>query len=248
MDDRRLQSLIRMATEIEEMERAAEAALLPRVLHTKQVGEGRSRASGRRWALRIGTFAAAAACIGLAMVMSRGVSPRSNPPQPVAVKPSASDLDPIVPRPPMQLVAKPSITPEYARKLIETLEGMNDVSTGVLAIYEDSAGVVRCVRWHPYDFGGRELDELTPGEVVRVSYGRPHCAVVGPHRLIAVAVRGPIKNLPTSDERAQALAECIRGEPLTRCEAQAMVVADNSPGCLPHGLEFMVETLAMGRN
>jgi hypothetical protein len=242
MDNRRLESLIRMASEIEELERSAFREPVVRLVH--DAGSSR-RPALRRTVLRVGTFMAAAACVGLAVMLSRQPSPDPTRPTPVAVKPIGPTP---APRPPLKLVSTPSITPEYARKLIETLEGMNDVASGVLAIYEDSGGIVRCVRWHPYDFGGRDLEDLTPGEVVKVSYGRPHCAVVGPHRLIAVAVRGPVKNLPTSDERAQALAECIVGEPPTKCEAQAMLVDPDSPGCFPNGLEVMVETLAMGRN
>lgn len=242
MDDRRLESLIRMASEIEELERAAADTPALRLVHAPAAPRA-ARSVPRLW-LRVGTFAAAAACVAMAIMLARPASPGAR--GPVAVVPDPAPVAPV--RPPLKLAIEPTITPEYARKLIETLEGRNEVATGVLAIYEDSAGVVRCVRWHPHEFDGRTLDELTPGEVVRVSYGRPYCAVVGPHRLIAVAVRGPVKNLPTSDERAQALAECIVGEPPTRCEAQPMLVASDTPGCLPNGLEYMVETLAMGRN
>lgn len=259
MDNRRLESLIRIAAEIEEMERSAIAPQSPlRLVHgSGRLPQRHRRTSRNPW--RIATFSAAAACVGLAVYLALpGASP-SAPVVPIAVSSPAptadsqpsqvASIDPAQPaevRPAQLVQTVPRITAEHARRLFEDLTHPPQVAAGVLAIYEDSSGVVRCVRWQPHDFGGKRLDQLRPGELVRVSYG-PHCAIVGPHRLIAVAVRGPVEKLPDSDERAQELAECIVGESPARCEAQPTTVGPNSPGCFPTGLQVMVETLAMGK-
>jgi hypothetical protein len=245
-----------MAAEVDELERSAGAAQPPlQLVQCEDGAQATSRGRGRRLSVvwRIAPFAAAAACVGLAIMFARtGGAPPSGPGTPRLADRSATKAPalPVQPservRPPMLTAAVPPITPEYARKLIALLENRAEVATGVLAIYEDAAGVVRCVRWHPHDFGARGLDQLPPGELVRLSYG-PHCAVVGPHRLIAVAVRGPVENLPSSDERAQLLAECIVGEVPSRCGAQAATESSEATGCLPGGLQMAVETLAMGR-
>lgn len=258
MDNRRLQSLIRVATEIEEMERSALSPTAPlRLRHARgHSPQPRRRASRVLW--RIAAFSSAAAMVGLAVYLARpGATP--TPSMPVAQIPSSGPSDapaaelasvdaaPSAGGQAVELVkVTPKITVEHARRIIDDLLHPPQIAAGVLAIYEDASGVVRCVRWQPHDFGGRRFDQLRPGELVRVSYGT-HCAIVGPHRLIAVAVRGPIEKLPDSDERAQELAECIVGESAARCEAQPTTVGPNSPGCFPTGLQVMVETLAMGK-
>jgi hypothetical protein len=251
MNDRRLESLIRMAGEIEELERSAAAESPLRIVHAPDAtSRARRRPLGLVW--RIAPFAAAAACVGLAVMFARsGGTPAGVPgttrlaeKPPVAAPERIANATEKV-HPPMRVVA-PRYTAEYAKQMIAFLEHPPEVATGVLAIYEDSAGVVRCVRWHPHDFGARGLDQLSPGELVRVSYGQ-HCAVVGPHRLIAVAVRGPVENLPISDERAQKLAECIVGEVPSKCGGQMATEASEAVSCLPTGLQMAVETLAMGK-
>lgn len=256
MDDRRLENLIRIAAEIEEMERSALLPAAPLRIHEADGRRPQPRRRAPRTLWRIAAISSAAACVGLAIYFSRpAVSP--SPVLPVAVGPqrppqagspdSSIGPDSIADAHPAELVsAPPRITAEHARHIIDDLLHPPQIGAGVLAIYEDASGVVRCVRWQPHDFGGRRFDQLRPGELVRVSYGT-HCAIVGPHRLIAVAVRGPIEKLPDSDERAQELAECIVGESPTRCEAQPTTVGPNSPGCFPTGLQVMVETLAMGK-
>ena len=260
MDERRIDSLIRMAAEIDEMERAAGAATGLRL-----VGASEGRAARRPTvivrAMRIGAFAAAAACVALAVHFANQPAQTSPTPVPVAVNngrgPSPSihseKLRPLDPADAVKTLAGKKLTAEQFNDWLHSFEHPKptDVAAGVLAIFQDSEGVVRCVRWVPHNFGGRTLDKLRPGELVEATYG-PHCSVIGPHRLIAVAVTGPKENLPDSDERAQALAQCIVGGNTIRCDADhSLSYTSSNPGtnagCLPTGLQMMVETLAMGK-
>jgi len=272
MNDRRIDSLIRMASEIDEMERAAGAARVPeigaagglRLVHApgdtnRSSGRFRGTARTMRIGLRTGAFAAAAACVGLAIYFGGGGSPAQPQGRPIAstngsdAKTATVVVVPPKPAPPIEpLITKVArLTPAQFRAWMRGFDhsASAEVSTGVLAIFQDSLGVVRCVKWQPHDFGGRAIDKLNPGELVEATYG-PHCSVIGPHRLIAVAVTGPKDTLPDSDERAQALAQCLVGETPKGCEVDpesTSIASEWATGCVPRGLHMMVETLAMGK-
>ena len=265
MDDRKLNNLVRMAAEIEEIERAAGAASspAPRLRLAGTAAERSPRTNRLPLMARLSPFAAAAACVAAAVMIGRG---------PSGGNPSGGGSTPVVDHSSSRGAAgedgarrmlalnragggddagigssRPlTMTAEQFRAFMRQFEAPRELSSGVLAIYQDAAGVVRCVSWHPQAFGATPIEKLAPGELVKATYGQ-QCSIVGPHRLIAVAVSGPKENLPSSAERAQELAQCIVGDAMIKCDADPPTLSVASASCVPHGLHVMMETLAMGR-
>lgn len=264
MDDRTLNNLVRMAAEIDEIERAAESGSSSSRLRLAGTATERPRTTRRLpLVVRLSPFVAAAACVAAAVMIGRGPSggnPAGGGTALVADHSSprgASGEDASHQSHRMALTgagegagigsARPvSMTAEQFRAFMRQFEAPREFSSGVLAIYQDAAGVVRCVSWHPQAFGATPIEKLEPGELVKATYGQ-QCSIVGPHRLIAVAVSGPKENLPSSAERAQELAQCIVGDAMIKCDADPPTLSVASAGCVPHGLHVMMETLAMGR-
>lgn len=262
MDDRKLNNLVRMAAEIEEIERAAgaDAANGPQLRLAGTPAEGLPRTRRLPLVVRLSPFAAAAACVVAAMMIGRAPSTTNpsgggssvvidnrsghghgNSTEHIArnhvVAPDGAGIG----------SARPvTMTADQFRAFMRQFDAPREFSSGVLAIYQDAAGVVRCVSWHPQAFGATPIEKLKAGELVKATYGQ-QCSIAGPHRLIAVAVSGPKENLPSSAERAQELAQCIVGDATMKCDADPPTLSVASASCVPHGLHVMMETLAMGR-
>lgn len=256
MNDREINNLIRMATEAEELERSVLGLGSESVRTTPPMRLVGHRACVRRRpsVYRVALLAGAAAVVGLAVRLSLPTpAPRPNP-WPVVVKPSPAENEgkgtEVVTRddsaPSAGDVAEPAGGSSAVKPAIVRAVGARKPgeASGVLGIFEDAAGNIRCVKWREHDFGDRPLDTLRPGELTAAMYGQ-HC-VVGPHTMIAVGVTGPRDELPTTAERAQVWAQCIAGGEKSSC-IDPSLVDSQSRSCLPHGLKVMVETLAMGR-
>jgi hypothetical protein len=265
MDDRTLNNLVRMAAEIDDIERAAQAgsSSSPRLRLAGTAAERPRTTKRLPLAVRLSPFAAAAACVAAAVMIGRGPSggtPSGGGAAPVADHSSgrgatgqdSSHQSHLLARngagegPGIGSARPVTMTAEQFRAFMRQFEAPRELSSGVLAIYQDAAGVVRCVSWHPQAFGTTPIEKLEPGELVKATYGQ-QCSIVGPHRLIAVAVSGPKENLPSSAERAQEFAQCIVGDAMIKCDADPPTLSVANASCVPHGLHVMMEMLAMGR-
>jgi len=268
MNDRQLNNLIRMAAEADELERSALSAPSASLVHVahdpraqtslRLVGDQAQTKHRKRWFIRMTLIASAAACAGLAVRIGLPTpAPRPNP-WPVVVLPMPMNIEqtelatgpsdlatPAIP----SAVASVSQPPDSTAAPAITFANRDSTQGSVvLAIFEDASGIVRCVKWREHDFGAGGLADVRPGDLSAATYGQ-HC-VVGPHTLIAVGLTGPRDELPTTDERAQAMAHCIVGGAngeKGRCETEPSSYNSASMSCLPHGLKVMVETLAMGK-
>ncbi|MCC6322196.1 MAG: hypothetical protein IT438_12255 [Phycisphaerales bacterium] len=258
MNDRQIHDLMRVAHEIEELERSAlgePSSVHPATLRIVDREHARRlRAHRRTWLFRTVGIAAAAACVGFAVRIS---IPTPNPPHGASPTNVASTDEPpnrtsnsattVAAKPTDRPAVAPPRAVQYHIARNTRSEGRADANGSVvLAIYEDAGGVVRCVRWREHDFGGRDISAVRPGELAAVTYGSQ--CVVGPHRLIAVGLSGPRDQLPTTEERAQAMAQCIiGGNNPTGCDIEPSAASSSTLSCLPNGLKVMVETLAMGK-
>lgn len=259
MNDRQIESLVRMVAEIEELERAA-CSTVPRVGGDLRLvhgaGSERDSQAGHRWRVRrlvrLSPLLAAAACVGLAVVFAtRGPTPVADPGSvtPVAVEqtresPSAGTGTaggPVgAPR-----AVHAAITPDQFRDWLKRVSGANDVVSGLLSIVQDSSGHFVCVHFKEHDFGGRRFEELTPEELVKATYEQ-RCHVVGPHTVIALALRGTRENLPDSAERAQAMAQCIVNDgSIALCAVETPMYDDAATNCVPPVVEVRSGALAM---
>jgi hypothetical protein len=238
-----MENLVRMAAEIDELERSAvdvgvgagsrRLAPVARAVN----GGGRSEAARRRrMTIRIAALASAAACAGVVVKLSLPVPAPVVRPVEVVVVPS-----PVVP-----VVVAPELVPERpvvmaAEPRVETRP---EEASVILAITADASGGVQCVRWRPHDFGGRKVEEVRPGELAAATYGQ-ECAT-GPHRFIAVGLTGPRDSLPENDHEAEMVAQCIiGGGSVPGCAVEPASYTSSSMACLPRGMKAVVETMAM---
>lgn len=241
MNDPRIDNLLRMVGEIDELERSVrEPAAAPRVQSagSRAFSINEARAHRRRWNLRVAAIAAVAAIAGLGVRLA--VQPASNDSVVMHITPPHDDMKTIAPR--AGADTETALLGPDSRPVIAAAQ---EYGSMVLGIFEDSSGVVRCVKWREHDFGGRALEDVRPGELTAATYGQP--CVVGPHKLIAVALSGPLSQLPETDEEAQAVAQCIIGTPAPICDHHLFESDHDAISCMPSSLKFRVETLAMGR-
>ncbi|MFN7020201.1 MAG: hypothetical protein ACK4WH_02585 [Phycisphaerales bacterium] len=271
MNDQRLHDLVRMVSEIEELERSASSsasvgpASIEQGRPLRLVGRehvDRLRRHRRVWMARTVALATAAASLGLVVRMSLPPAQPSrtsgpsladagrapNLPEERAVREVASVGDSAAEQPTGPSTAQLTPLPTTHTARPQTPQSAIDAPASgsvLLAIYEDAGGVVRCVRWREHDFGQRDLSKIRPGELAAATYGSQ--CVVGPHRLIAVGLSGPRDQLPLTDEGVQAMAQCIVGGQTSVCDIEPASYSNASISCLPCGLKVVVETLAMGR-
>lgn len=245
MNDPRIDNLLRMVGELDELERSAgEPAAAPRVQSAgrRALSIDEARAHGRRWNLRVAAIAAVAAIAGLGvrLAVQPALKPASNDSVVMHITPPRDDMKTVAPRAGDD--TETALVEPDPRPVIAAAQ---EYGSMILGIFEDSSGVVRCVRWREHDFGGRALEDVRPGELTAATYGQP--CVVGPHKLIAVALSGPLSQLPETDEEAQAVAQCIIGTPAPICDHHLFESDHDAISCMPSSLKFRVETLAMGR-
>lgn len=245
MNDRQLQELLRMAAEIERIEADAQSVI-------GHVG-GRSATSarGRRssftrsaWMWGSGLAAAAAVALGIGgVVMLSGGGGSSSAggsggptPGPIATTNNAAQQPPVDSAPaPVESIAvalPAATTPKLA------------ASPGLLlAIYQDMFGGARCVQIVPRplepgeSLAGLARDEMLHAEDIE----RGAACAPGPHRLLVVALSGPADQLPTTYERAEALASCI-AQTRDICSEEQSAYASAAFTCVPPGVSVRVES------
>jgi hypothetical protein len=249
LDDRRLQSLLRMAGEVEDFERDALAAAA-------------SPASSRRsWRpLTIGLASAASVALTAGIVWLSIGTGSSGGAGSIGGS-NVADVTPPVRPVPEQYDARAlhdalAVASEYGWPIFGVgvrkpealpVAAVDNVGSVVLSFVQDESGAVRCVRWSDVDAAiaaGASLVEKAPGELVGLSFPRT-CDRTG-GRLLVVGLEGPMASLPRTDARAAELASCIAGSDHP-CAHPVDSYADAAISCLPQDVRIKVETLALDR-
>lgn len=110
----------------------------------------------------------------------------------------------------------------------------------VLAIADDGAGRLHCVRWCADVLGGRAINELHDAELEAIGWDLA-CEEFVP-RLVVVGVEGPKAWVPTNDAEAKQLAQCLLESaglgpgPLEPAECNS---------CAPDRVTMRVQTIAL---
>ena len=189
--DRNVEQLVRMALDIEALERAAGAAG-DEFGPVARIGRPAPRhGSWRKVGVGVGFGTAAAACLTLAMFMMQPRNPGSG--APLAVAPRV----PSVPIP-----VEPDATPRVVQA------ANNDEKCVVMAMFRGADGQCSCLQMRDGDFEeGRTLAEVPRSELYDVALHAP-CSTSAQQVLI-VAVSGRADSLPTNHEQAEAIVRQI---------------------------------------
>ncbi|HZW07457.1 MAG TPA: hypothetical protein VFF65_10060 [Phycisphaerales bacterium] len=86
-----------------------------------------------------------------------------------------------------------------------------NVASLLLAVYQDDDGTLSCVNWSSDALKGRAIASMTADELTRMGLALacdPQAA-----RILVVGLEGPAAALPSSDARAQVVAECLSTTP-----------------------------------
>lgn len=233
-----------MAAEIERIEADAQSVI-------GHVG-GRSAPSarGRRsvfarsaWMWGSGLAAAAAVALGIGGIImlsggggsSSGTGGSGGPmPGPIATNSTA--------QPPVDSVPAPIETIAVAAPVAASPK-LAASPAMLLAIYQDMFGGARCVQIVPRplepgeSLAGLARDEMLHAEDIE----RGAACAPGPHRLLVVALSGPADQLPTTYERAEALASCI-AQTRDICSEEQSAYASAAFTCVPPGVSVRVES------
>jgi hypothetical protein len=229
MNDRELQNLVRMAAEIETLEREA---LLGGDLRLAGVGgAGRdARFKIGRW-LSIAGVAAAAAGLSLGVFVATTASVAPGP-GPIAHSPTPDSRE--FSRP---LAAAPDLPGGAAFKPALALPASADAASKkvvVFSLFKDSDGRCACYQWRETD--GKPLEELGRGELVDIALRAPCTGEA--QRVIVIAVGS--KNLNATP---QAMADQVASLPLHRDPAIAALAY---PALFPNST-VITETVSMER-
>lgn len=230
MNDRHLENLLRMAHEAEELDRSARAGHAAYVIPV-----------WRRWVLGVGGLAAAAA---LAITVVHGTF-ASKPVVHSPVRIASSDHVRVQP------VKAHTLSDEELAAVQRALADLID-STDDAAGDRDEALVIaisgapddrscECVRWRRVELPrGRELADLTRGELLRLGL-QESCS---PHagKLLVVAVASDAISL--NAETADRVAACLNGQ---SCGEVGSCYATAALACLPPDATVVAETLALAR-
>ena len=115
-------------------------------------------------------------------------------------------------------------------------------SSLLLAVYQNDAGKLSCVNWSAEALNGRTISSFSTDELTRM--GLALACDPSAARILVVGLEGPAAALPTSDARAQAVAQCLSST--TPCGSgtfNSQTCA--SAGCLDHEVTVRVESVAL---
>jgi hypothetical protein len=260
MNDRRMNELVRMAMEVEELEAGANRPQLRLVgAEPDEANEGatvRHALHGRWWA---GAGMAAAAVLALyftlpAMLSTPGSPAHQgpiviNPPDLPSMQGDHHDPTPVI-------VHRDIVRPDPAPQMLVRNDHVVNVAAAptpvdpgsvekcvVVAIYRDDAGRMHCVKSAPAVWSeNRCLSEVSGQELRCASIGQA-CSSSADHALM-VALAGPSRSLPKSDADAVGLATCILGSP---CQNDSKCLSSAAMDCVPPDVSVKIETTAMLR-
>lgn len=246
MNDARIEQLLRMAVEADELEDACEGRS-PVIARLRNGKVTMLAARRRMWA-----GMALAACAALAFAGAWVIGVRSGTPRPDAGGLAARGPARAAPAP--ERGADEHVLPtriEVVSKTTAPLRSSAGVvpdgpeQSVVLAIYHDPYVGCQCVKWRPHDWAGnRCLSDVGAQEIKGVDVGRP-CMPAARQKLL-VALSGPEKDLPTTDAQATTLAECILGGD-RMCDTEGTCYEPAARECVPKTVSFKIETVAYNR-
>ncbi len=252
MNDRRLNELLRMAGEVDDLERSADGMSSSRRPGLNATANGakspaliRTDRLIRRQMFGALSMAAALAIAGVGFWLN-SQSNRSSAP-PVATSDSergvsevpARDYVKHVPLSTPTLVDAPTGTVVRSTPPVPVVGSLDE--SVVLAIYRNDAGDLHCVQLAPHTWSNRCLPDVQPVELRSVSFGTP-CATQPRHTLL-IALAGPRRSLPTSEASAVSLAKCILSMPRV-CDGDAACFSGPASQCVPAGVSVKIESVA----
>jgi hypothetical protein len=112
----------------------------------------------------------------------------------------------------------------------------------VIALVRDTSGELRCVRWRQSDLAQCGVDRMNVLDL-KTAVQPSHCVPSG-EQVVLVAVSGPTRSLPSSDQSATELAQCILGTPRL-CELEAHCFEPGAARCLPPDVSVRIEAVTM---
>lgn len=239
MNDRQLHELLRMAAEIERIEADAASVVGHIGGRSAQATRGRRLFAGRAaWAWGGGLAAAAAVALGVGgfLALSGGGGGGGSGSGGVLADARPNPMDYRVPLP-------PAVEPVAAAPRAATTPKISASPAMLLAIYQDMFGGARCVQIVPRPLEpGESLAAIARDEMLHAEdIERGAWCAPGPHRLLVVALAGPADRLPTTHERAEALAACI-AQARDACSEDQSAYASAAYTCVPPGVSVRVES------
>jgi hypothetical protein len=112
----------------------------------------------------------------------------------------------------------------------------------LLAVYQNDSGHLSCVNWSADALKGRAMSSLTAEELTRLGLALacdPQAA-----RILVVGLEGPAAALPSSDDRAKLVGQCLSTSP--PCASGVFnPTTCASAGCLDHQVKVRIESLAL---
>lgn len=115
-------------------------------------------------------------------------------------------------------------------------------SSLLLAVYQNGAGKLSCVNWSTDVLKGRAITSLSANELTRLGLTLacdPEAA-----RILVVGLEGPAGSLPSSDARAQVVAQCLSTTPPC-AEGVFNPRTCAAAGCLDTEVKVRIESLAL---
>lgn len=223
MDDRKLDILLCLAIEADELARADTGAVRsadhgPRYVAPLMGATAATTQPRRRTLVRRGLWSAAALSAAAALLWA--MWPHGTP----ALRDRA---------PGHRVEVVSSGSPHGHTGVVEAEECV------VLAIFRESDGDCQCRAISPMDLGaGSSLDSIDPREFLRIALNASCSAE--PAQIVVLAVAGPRKDLPDEADEADMIVACLDESPLLTSAAAdgssyAMAVRD----CLPSGVSVV---------
>ncbi len=213
MNEKNLKNLVRMASEIDEFERAARAPDRLDDVAPATIKFDRGRPRRPLW--RIAAPAAAAAALLLALLPTTAHRP------PSAAFASSFQIDycPTVPR--------------YDGVRIDHFEPSSDEQCTVLAIFNTWENDCQCLAWQLYEWeDGRSLAELSPNEIHKIAIDVTDAPPI--EQLLVVAIAKNPSDLPSNERQASELLDCLNEvAPATEPYESAAAYASAVRACLP---------------
>ncbi len=226
MDDRRLEHLLKLAMEADELESSASRPAL------RLVGGSR-----RKWMLPFaGGMAAAAAMIAVATMVLPALKPAPAPFKTIA------DLDPT------KRKVEPVSTGDFSKPMpsepiqIANSEGESSV---VLAFFQGLDGKCTCMHIQDENWDGDQLQSKDRRELLDVAF---QSTCLGPSpKILVVGIAGKPGSLPRTAEEAEALIAHLNNAPPGSRTDLSSYAYEAMPQ-LPAGSTIVAESYCHGRN
>jgi hypothetical protein len=246
MNDRRMGDLVRMAMEVEEIEREASEGA-PRLRLVGAEEPHAHRQPTRAW--WVGMTAAAAAILAMAAALPLMLRPPATPtPGPAVVEKTTEPTPAPSPEPKQPatvIVQTPHVAPSAtANPTAPAFDAGSVERCVVLAIYRDQRGSMRCADVRPQEWQGNKcLSEVTTQEIKTVSLERP--CTPDADRALLVAMAGPQRALPKNQAEAEGVASCILRSPNTEGFDDIKPFISAASGCVSPEVAVKIESVGV---